>query len=83
MSKSDAARILSYCQQVDSNTFPVSIESEKLLAASYSLSKMTLSDEMGEFDKYEKMLHCEFYEFLGRWAFLVYRERKEPLDTKI
>ena len=74
---------MEYCQGVDSTIFPVSNESEKYLAAAYSLSKMTLSDEMGEFDKYDKMLHCEFYEFLGRWSYLVFKDRKEPLDVKI
>jgi hypothetical protein len=35
---------------------------------------MTIGNEMGDFEKYEKMLPEEFYEFLGRWAFYVFRD---------
>lgn len=39
---------------------------------SYSLSKMTIPDEMKEFERYNKMAIVEFYEFLARWATLIY-----------
>jgi len=49
----------------------------------YSLSKMTLTDEFSEYDKYHQMNTPEFYEFLGRWAELIYIDLKIPLVEKI
>lgn len=44
------------------------------LVQAYSLSKMTIEDEMGDFAKYNQMSIVEFYEYLGRWAALTYEE---------
>lgn len=39
---------------------------------SYSLSKMTIINEMNDFNKYFQLEMVEFYEFLGRWAYLLF-----------
>ena len=54
----------------------------------YSLSKMTIIDDMEDFDNYDRMLKCEFYEFLGRLAELLYPnprpdEEDAPLFEKL
>ena len=51
------------------------------ITIAYSQSKMTLVDEMDEFEKYNKMLHVEFYEFLGRISELLYQGM--PLEQKL
>lgn len=57
------------------------ISDEKNVIA-YALSKHSLIDEMGEFDKYNQMVLSEFYEYLGRLAHLLYDENT-PLSKKI
>ena len=39
---------------------------------SYSLSKVTIKDEMQEYDEYNKMSFVEFLEFLARFADFLY-----------
>lgn len=57
-------------------------EHEKRVTLAYSLSKMTIIDEMGDFDNYNKMKHVEFLEFLGRLAELNY-DGEQPLVVKL
>lgn len=38
----------------------------------YSLSKMLVIDEMDDFEKYNDLKFCEFFEFLARFAELTY-----------
>ena len=54
---------------------------EGFITTAYSQSKMTLVDEMDEFEKYNKMLNVEFYEFLGRISELLYHGM--PLEQKL
>ena len=42
------------------------------IGLAYSLSKMTIIDEMEEFDNYNNLKKVELYEFLGRFAELTY-----------
>ena len=56
---------------------------QTIIVQAYSLSKMTLADEMKEFENYNKMLLVEFYEFLARWAHLFYNDDGESLITKL
>lgn len=52
----------------------------------YSLSKMTIIDDMEDFEKYDHMLKVEFYEFLGRLAELLFENEKDeevPLYKKL
>ena len=42
---------------------------------------MTPQDEMAEFSKYNSMVLVEFYEFIGRWAELHFKEAV-PLTKK-
>ena len=51
----------------------------RMTGLSYSLSKMTIIDDMEDFDNYNKMLKVEFYEFLGRLAEQIYK-RDENLE---
>lgn len=44
---------------------------------------MTLTDEFDEYHQYNQMSQSEFYEFLGRWAELIYVDLKIPLVEKI
>jgi hypothetical protein len=44
---------------------------EKRITLSYSQSKMTIIDEMENFDKYTHLKKVEFYELIGRFAELV------------
>ena len=53
---------------------------EKVTANAFSLSKMTIVDEMEDFDKYNNMKKCEFYEFLGRMAHYLFQEGDTPDD---
>lgn len=48
----------------------------------YSLSKMTIIDEMEEYDNYFNLTVAEFHEFLGRLAELIY-EVDTPLVEKL
>lgn len=57
-------------------------EFEKRATLAFSLSKMTIIDEMEDFDNYNKMKHVEFLEFLGRLAELTY-EGEQPLHLKL
>ncbi len=44
---------------------------------------MTLADEFEDIEKYNKMVLVEFYEFLGRWAYLIFQdELYMPLYVK-
>ena len=75
--------MLQEAQAVEPKLFGSNIESEKILVSAYSLSKMTLGDEMADFDSYQKMQMCEFYEFLARWAHYLYQDLKAPLNLKV
>ena len=55
---------------------------DKKATISYSLSKATVSNEMGDFDNYNKMNLSEFLECIGRMATLLYTEDK-PLTFKV
>jgi len=35
---------------------------------------MTIADEFGDIEKYNKMVLVEFFEFLGRWAYLIFKD---------
>jgi len=63
-------------------TTQVLANKDKLAVVAYSLSKMTIQDEMRDFDNYNRMLPVEFYEFLGRFAHLVFTESL-PLTKKL
>ena len=56
---------------------------EKVTVLAYSMSKMTIVDELKEFKKYNEMMMCEFYEFICRWSELIYKDLKIPLVEKI
>lgn len=65
---------------------PVNKEVEKNLILAYSLSKMTIGDEMADFDNYNRMLLVEFYEFIGRLAHLLFIRHEgssQPLCWKV
>lgn len=52
----------------------------------YSLSKMTIIDDMEDFDNYQDLKRVEFYEFLGRLAELLYESEDDdaiPLFKKL
>lgn len=49
----------------------------------YSFSKMTIENEMGDFQKYTSMKLVEFYEFLSRWAQYTFKEIQQPLPIKL
>jgi hypothetical protein len=57
--------------------FPGS-EYEKVAAQAYSLCKQFIVDEMENFDSYQDMKRHEFYEFIGRLAYLLYPEEAYP-----
>ena len=57
------------------------IKEDKTVVA-YALSKQTVSNEMGDFDKYNQMNVTEFYEYLARLAALHYDEI-QPLAIKL
>lgn len=79
LTKDDVLRLHQDCVLLHAQLF----NSERAAVMAYCLSKMTLTDEMQEFDKYQLMQVVEFYEFLGRWAYLLYKNPKEPLAKKI
>jgi hypothetical protein len=56
---------------------------ENLTCVAYSLSKMTLVDEMAEFEKYNIMTKVEFYEFICRISHLICQKLSMPLSQKI
>ena len=61
-------------------------ENNRVIGICYSLSKMTIIDDMEDFDNYENMLLVEFYEFLGRFAELIYENEEGdeiPLYKKL
>ena len=58
-------------------------EMEKKTALAFGLSKMSLIDEMVEFDNYNNMKKVEFYEFIGRMSELLYPGEYTPLVKKI
>ena len=54
------------------------------IGLTYSLSKMTIVDEMEDNDRYNKMKKCEFNEFLCRMAWLIYNEDEDqPLIRRL
>ena len=86
LSKDDAIRLVEAAlkQQLATANVNVLVKKEKAVALAYSLSKMTIRDEMAQFELYNKMSLVEFYEFLGRLAFLVFRhEKMSPLAKKL
>jgi len=44
---------------------------------------MPIGDEMKDFDTYNKMQLVEFYEFLGRWARLLFVAQSPSLPANI
>ena len=83
LTKDDAIKIFHEASFMEPKIFGGGVGGEWLVTKSYSLSRMTLEDEMGEFENYPRMQMCEFYEFLGRWAFLLFKDLPKPLDFKI
>ena len=57
-------------------------ENERKASVAYSLSKMTIIDEMEDFDQYNIMKRVEFLEFIARMAVLI-NPSKIPLVKKI
>ena len=57
-------------------------EHEKNVGLAYALSKITIIDDMEDFEKYNNMRKVEFYEFLGRIAELLF-PGELPLSKKI
>ena len=55
---------------------------DKKAVLAYALSKQTVANEMGDFDKYNQMNLTEFHEYLGRLAALLYSEAM-PLAKKL
>ena len=47
---------------------------EGQVTIAYAFAKATLANEMDEFDNYNRMNMSEFYEFIGRAAFLLFTE---------
>lgn len=46
---------------------------QTMVVYAYSLSKMSIADEMKDFEDYNQMYKAEFYEFLARWAHMLYQ----------
>ena len=44
---------------------------------------MPIGDEMKDFDSYNRMTHAEFYEFLSRWARLLFVAQSPSLPANI
>lgn len=44
---------------------------QRKVVYAYSLAKMTISDEMADFDNYNRMQIFEFYEFIARFGHLL------------
>lgn len=82
-SKDEALELLQQTQMISPSLFPTGISSEQNIILAYSLSKMTIDDEMANYKNYFKMGKCEFYEFLTRWAELTYKEHQIPLSLKL
>lgn len=53
------------------------------MAQAYSMSKMTIVNEMEDFEKYNQMKKGEFYEFLARLSDALYRDSDLPLVKKL
>ena len=49
-------------------------DNNRIIGICYALSKMTIIDDMESFDNYNIMKKCEFHEFLGRLAELLFKE---------
>jgi len=58
-------------------------DNEKKAALAFGLSKMSVVDEMAEFDNYNHMKKVEMYEFFGRMSELFYPGEYTPLNKKI
>ena len=60
-------------------------ENSQITGACYALSKMTIIDDMEDFDNYQDLKRVEFYEFLGRLAELFYESDDDdiPLFKKL
>ena len=78
MSKDDICKLLETAYSAMPDLF-VMPEAERLVVYAYSLSKMTIAIEMDDYEKYNKMLLVEFYEFIGRWAYLIFQKQQVPL----
>ena len=61
----------------------VGVEMEKIASSAYSLSKMTIVDDMEDFDDYNHLKKVEFYEFLGRFAELQSPGEERSLVSKL
>ena len=81
MSKNDALLMVKEAslQELQGVNCKVLSKKEKLAQISYSLSKMTIVDEMEGFENYNLMIMAEFHEFLGRLAHLVFPEQPSLL----
>ena len=56
---------------------------ERMAATAYALSKMTIIDEMADFDDYHDLKFVEFIEFLARAADLLFATMYQPLVFKL
>lgn len=46
----------------------------KIVCVAFSYSKMTIENESVDYTNYDRMDIVEFYEFIGRWAYLTFNE---------
>ena len=60
--------VISLCEMIELR----GVENEKRAGKAYGLAKMSICDEMEEFDNYQIMKKVEFIEWIGRMAELVY-----------
>lgn len=81
MTNVDVSKLMHAAREVRPDLF-VMPSAERTVIVAYSLSKMTIADEMAEFHRYTQMPLAEFYEFIGRWAELVFK-MEAPLIEKI
>ena len=81
LTKEDATRLMFAAEQRRPDLFTMP-SAERHVITAYSLSKMTIGDEMAEFHKYNEMPLVEFYEFIGRWAEITFSD-DIPLVKKI
>lgn len=82
-SKDEAFELLRICQGLDASAFSSGVGAEQAVLTAYSLSKMTIDNEMAKYPNYHRMVKCEFYEFLARWSELAFREADYTLSEKL
>lgn len=82
-SNTDAVKMLNQVME----SFPESFQEQqqeqlqKVITA-FAMAKMTLQDEIEEFYNYFVLNKVEFYEFIGRWADLLFQSSQIPFSKK-